>query len=152
METIRLFENDIEKHNKDFVKLLEQSFLLSFPQEDINKSSISIRIESLKRYIRDGKAIVYGSMINGKLGGFVWFFVKNSLDINVIHLNHIVVEEKNRGKGVGNALFDKVESYAIEKGIKEIELIVSINNDSAVKFYENKDFEVERLIMKKSVL
>lgn len=152
MEMIELTVKNVEEYNKELVSLFEQSFELSFPHEEINKSSIVDDIESLKQYISKEEAIVYGSFINGSLDGIVWFFIKKSNNINRIHINNIVVNKDSRSKGVGKALFDKVENYAIERNIKEIELIVTKNNVNATKFYEKRNFEVERLIMKKELL
>lgn len=149
MNVIRLFENDIEKYKIKIKSLLKQSFKLSFPKEEIDETLILNRIQSLKEYIKEGNAVVYGVINKESLNGFVWFFIKNQTNSNRIHINQIVVEENIRGKGLGNILIEAVENYAKEKKIKEIDLFVTKQNYNATKFYENKGFDVERLVMLK---
>ncbi|MGB4369942.1 MAG: GNAT family N-acetyltransferase [Caldicoprobacterales bacterium] len=53
--------------------------------------------------------------------------------------------------GIGGNLLKKVEEYALENGINQIELLVSKENKKSVEFYINRDFEIERYVMKKQL-
>ncbi|MGG0283583.1 GNAT family N-acetyltransferase [Peribacillus butanolivorans] len=149
MEIIKLTIEDVERYNIDIRIMLKQSYEKSFPEKSFDAASYLIRVQSLKAYMGDGKAIVYGIKNKERLAGFVWFFEKDYQGYNLIHINHFVVHEDFRRVGVGKALWDAVEGYATKKGIDEIELLVTKNNKDAVNFYEKRNFQVDRLVMKK---
>ncbi|WP_017187490.1 GNAT family N-acetyltransferase, partial [Alkalibacillus haloalkaliphilus] len=107
------------------------------------------RVDSLKSYILEGKATVLGSIVCKELVGFIWFFEKDIGDHKVIHINHFVVKENKQGLGIGTSLWNEVERYANDKKIIDIELFVTKTNETAVDFYKKRNFEVERLYMKK---
>lgn len=140
---------DIEKYKMDIMTLLKQSYDKSFPEKGIDGESLQLRVESLKSYINRNKAIVYGIKIASNLAGLIWFFEKENLNKKMIHINSFAVHEDFRNRGVGGALMNEVEKYANQKGINEIELIVTKDNKGAVDFYKQRCFEVERLVMKK---
>jgi len=52
-----------------------------------------------------------------------------------IHLEDLVVREKMRGKGLGNALYKKVIEFAKEQGVKRTEWVVLDWNTHARDFY-----------------
>jgi len=53
-----------------------------------------------------------------------------------IHLEDLIVKEKMRGKGVGEALYTEVIKYGFNQGVKRIEWNVLDWNEGAIKFYE----------------
>lgn len=126
--------------------MLQQSFEKSFPNDSNETHSFEKRIESLKKYLSNNQAIFYGVIEQDELVGFIWFFEK---DNRTIHINHFVVDEKHRGLGIGKTLWNAVEEYAINKQIADIELFVTKENETAVNFYTNREFKVDRLVMKK---
>lgn len=138
--------DDVNDHKEELILMLKQSFKSSFPKQEFTINSFAKRIESLKRYLKESKAILYGCEKNGVLIGFIWFFVK---DNNTIHINHFVVEEHSRGLGVGTMLWKQVEDYAIKEKLNDIELLVTKDNESAIDFYNKRKFEIERFVMKK---
>lgn len=140
---------DIPANEHRLIELFEQSFRVSFAEEELGKTYCMERVETLRSYLGEGKALLYAAKHNDDLVGIIWFFVKEDRQRRIIHINHFVVAEEYRGKGIGGALFNQVEDYAISNGIAEIELLVSKDNHSAVAFYKNRDFETKRLLMTK---
>ena len=53
-----------------------------------------------------------------------------------VHLEDLVVKEKMRGKGVGNALYTEVIKYAYDQGVKRLNWVVLGWNKGAIRFYE----------------
>lgn len=145
----KLTLENVDAYKADIKTMLNQSCKKSFPDIYFDDVYFCNRIELLKNYIKEGKAIVYAVKNEVELEGFVWFFEKCKQENRIIHINHFVVKEKYRSLGIGNKLLNQIENYAAKKGIKEIELFVTKKNNEAVKFYEGKSFEVERLLMKK---
>lgn len=53
-----------------------------------------------------------------------------------LHLEDLIVKERMRGEGIGEALYTRVIEYAAEKKVKRIEWAVLNWNIGAIKFYE----------------
>jgi len=146
MKIMKLTIDDVKNHKKELISMLKQSFKSSFPGQDFSEESYENRIESLKNFLKENKAIIFGCKKTDILIGFIWFFRKDS---NTIHINHFVVDEQYRRLGVGKLLWNQVEEHAINEKLIDIELFVTKENDSAVNFYTKRDFEIDRFVMKK---
>lgn len=53
-----------------------------------------------------------------------------------IHLEDLVVKERMRGKGAGNALYTEVIKYSYDQGVKRVNWVVLGWNKGAIQFYE----------------
>jgi len=84
-------------------------------------------------YIFIGESI---NMMTGTSHGFIY---------------DIFVKEEYRGKGVGTALLEKAESYCRERGYPRVELMVSTDNQLALKLYTKMCFKAEQMFMKKEL-
>ena len=58
------------------------------------------------------------------------------------HLEDLIVTQKERGTGLGKALYTKFIAYAEAQGVKRIEWVVLDWNTHAVNFYENSGADV----------
>lgn len=61
------------------------------------------------------------------------------------HVAYIVagVRASHAGKGIGSALFREGEVWARQAGITRLELTVMTHNDTAVRLYQRRGFEIE---------
>tara|TARA_R110002167_G_scaffold163242_32_gene360061 strand:+ start:543 stop:1022 length:480 start_codon:yes stop_codon:yes gene_type:complete len=62
----------------------------------------------------------------------------------VIHLEDLIVTERMRGSGLGNALLTEVVKYGSRLGVKRISWEVLDWNEPAIAFYEKKGANVMR--------
>lgn len=62
----------------------------------------------------------------------------------VLHLEDLIVQEAQRGHGIGTALLDRVVRYGQELKVKRISWEVLDWNEPAIKFYESKGAIVKR--------
>jgi ribosomal protein S18 acetylase RimI-like enzyme len=62
----------------------------------------------------------------------------------VLHLEDLIVQEAQRGQGIGTALLDRVVCYGQELKVKRISWEVLDWNEPAIKFYESKGAIVKR--------
>ena len=62
----------------------------------------------------------------------------------VLHLEDLIVTEKLRGSGIGNALLTEVVKYGKSQGVKRISWEVLDWNEPAIAFYEKKGARVMR--------
>ncbi|MDY6934921.1 MAG: GNAT family N-acetyltransferase, partial [Spirochaetota bacterium] len=58
----------------------------------------------------------------------------------------MVIDENFRRKGIGKMLISSIESMAIHKGYKRIQLMADNNNVSAMKFYTKQNWSRTNLI------
>ena len=59
-----------------------------------------------------------------------------------VHLEDLVVKEKMRGKGVGEALYTRVMKFAQDQGVKRVNWVVLGWNEGAIRFYERSGANV----------
>src|SRR5699024_159111 len=118
MKVTQLTVNDIDNHNLDIKEMLKQSFEISFPKSNFDIEYFSSKLKDLRKYIVNETGIIFGCKNNDKIIGFVWFFIKNNTFPKTIHVNHFVVSEEFRGKGLGKDLWEKVEEFAINNDIE----------------------------------
>jgi|LSQX01.3.fsa_nt_gb ribosomal protein S18 acetylase RimI-like enzyme len=137
----------IDEHRLEIKSLLKQSFEISFPSERIDEDFLCNQVEFLREYMEQNKAKVFGALINGQLVGFVWVFEKESINSRILHINHLVVDEGFRRRGIGRLLLQAVRDYAIKRQVEEVELMVSKVNQAAIGFYEKNGFETSRYLM-----
>ena len=70
------------------------------------------------------------------------------------HTGYLVVgiREKYRGMGIGNALFSKIDTWAMENNITRLELTVICSNTIAKHLYEKNGFIVEGIKKKAMII
>ncbi|SHJ56898.1 L-amino acid N-acyltransferase YncA [Arenibacter nanhaiticus] len=62
----------------------------------------------------------------------------------IIHLEDLIVTEKMRGSGLGDALLTEVVRYGHQRGVRRINWEVIDWNDPAIAFYESRGAKVLR--------
>lgn len=143
----QLTNSDIEKWQNQFSGLLLETYMSSFKSEDVEEEFISSKVEDLKGYIEQEKAIVFGAF-RSELIGFIWCYPRAFVGGERLHINQFVVDSSYRDSGIGSRLLKTVEKYACEKNIRTIDLMVSVNSPSAY-YYEHKGFAKESYQMTK---
>ena len=85
-------------------------------------------------------AVVYD---NEKLIGVtgLWFCTRHYSGKSV-ELDHVIIDENYRNKGVGKEFMIWIENYVKDKGYETIELNTYVQNYPSHKFYYNLGFEI----------
>lgn len=101
---------------------------------------------------RDSKIYVAEDEKNTFLG---YLFVGEGFD-TMTGMTHgfiydIFVTEEYRGQGIGKALVEKAETYCRERGYPRILLMVSAENQSAIRLYTKTGFKTEHMYMGKEL-
>jgi GNAT superfamily N-acetyltransferase len=87
--------------------------------------------------------IAYVAEIEDRIVGMALFYERYSTwKGNAIHLEDLIVEEKFRGKGIGNALYTEVLKYAYEFDFKRVAWEVLDWNTPAIDFYKSTGAKV----------
>nr|WP_041445512.1 GNAT family N-acetyltransferase [Syntrophobotulus glycolicus] len=61
-------------------------------------------------------------------------------------IEDVVVQEDYRGHGIGKALLHHAENWAMEKGVKRLQLLADLQNIKALKFYAKMNWRKTNLI------
>jgi len=79
----------------------------------------------------------------GFVMGLIGKFIDGSMDWecrDTVTIAKTWVDPKARRKGIAKALTDTVKDWACEKGVKQLELQVTENNEAAKSFYKHLGF------------
>ena len=80
---------------------------------------------------------VFVAEVEGKIEGMALVYYRFSTwKGRTLHLEDLIVREEKRGTGLGNALYQKVITFAKEQGLKRVEWVVLDWNKHAIDFYE----------------
>lgn len=151
MEIIRLSNDDFALWRDQIEELFNTSARINFPDAEMDDSYGKAKCKEVTGFLKDGSAIVFVAIDANELAGWVWCHQIHRLNGYRIHIAEIAVAEKWHQQGVGSKLLKRVEQFAAENGYKEIDLLVTASNHSAVKFYHKANYEPERYLMKKNV-
>ena len=105
--------------------------------------SDAARLEAGLRRTLSGGDFLWIAEENGAIAGFLHAerggFRRNR------HTAYIVVGVRAawRGRGVGTALFERLETWARENGVIRLELTVECPNEAAAALYQKRGFAVE---------
>ncbi|AOT70136.1 GNAT family N-acetyltransferase [Geosporobacter ferrireducens] len=146
-----LSEIDLNENSKEIIELLNDNYLINFPNHhDLSNFAIS-NFHDMKKFINDGSALIIAAYSGGKVIGFLWAYRRLFLGEERLHISHIVVDAAFRGYGIGTRMIDFIEKYALEKNIKVIELLTTSKNERTIEFYNKHGFSVTRVQFEKNL-
>lgn len=111
--------------------------------------------EQLKDLIRDDNTPVFVCVEDDIVVGHAFCVHKRAVgdnvltDVKTLYIDDICVDENNRKKGIGKALYDEVISYARKNGFYNVTLNVWNCNPGAVRFYEKMGLIPQKITMEK---
>ena len=130
---------DRESKDRDFVAIIDEQVL----------GILSIRFTGQLK--RNPPRPLSGRELFRKYG--IFSLVKASLfDLRIRHkrekgelyIDTVAVAAEARGKGIGTALLEFTENFAIERGLKKLSLMVIYENPQAKALYERQGFHVKK--------
>ncbi len=65
-------------------------------------------------------------------------------DVKTLYIDDLCVDERQRGKGIGKALYSHVLDFARANHCYNVTLNVWAGNDSALKFYQNQGLTMQK--------
>ena len=116
-----------------------------------NDNQINKIYRDMVSYIKDGSAIIVGAFEEKKMIGFIWAYERYINDEKRYHINYFIISRENRKQGIGQKLMNQIYIIAKKNKVKKIELMVTMNNESAVKFYQKQNFKAERIMLCKEI-
>ena len=113
--------------------------------------------EFFESQLDDAEAMWLVAERDGEIVGFVNVCVRQTPDRPFLvphryaHIENLAVRASSRGAGVGRALMAAAASWAVERGLSEIELNVWEFNQQALGFYEQLGYVTERRTMRRVI-
>jgi ribosomal protein S18 acetylase RimI-like enzyme len=118
---------------------------------------LDLNYEQLEQIYRtavdsDRQWLIVGESEN-QIIGFCSLNIKNNLwqAGSLGHIDELVIDEKQRGKGYGRALIRAITEIARKNGCKRIELDSAFHRESAHDFYESLGFENRAYLFSKKL-
>ena len=143
--------SDIKSYRKEIYSFLQIDFLATYGNK-AEEHIVYSKIDGLEHYIEEGMAYPYGAFLNKVFVGFLWGYVVSNPFENIFHIAYIATDTKYRNMGIGNALLNKAEIEASSlDNVCSVELIVGSGNESAIHFYEENSYGMDRYIYRKII-
>lgn len=121
-----------------------------------NGPSTKYTPEELKAVIADAETPVFvctddsGKVLGHSFCVFQQHVGHNILtDVKTLYIDDLCVDEKQRGKHIGKALYDYAVAFARACGCYNVTLNVWAGNDSALRFYQRQGLSVQKYGMEK---
>ncbi len=109
--------------------------------------AVLIAVEDLEKagFSENPQFTCFIAEVNSEIVGMALIYFRFSTWVGkTVHLEDLVVKDKMRGKGVGEALYGKVMRYSQEQGVKRVNWVVLGWNEGAIRFYERSGANVMR--------
>jgi len=109
--------------------------------------------EELTELLGDERAPIFVAVDGEKLLGYCFCRYQQMIDNNILtdiktlYIDDLCVDEAERGKHVGSALYRYVLDFARDMGFYNVTLNVWALNGDAVKFYESLGMSVQKIGM-----
>lgn len=128
----------------DCPRLLELIKELAEYEKAPNEVTVSMDEFEAAGFGPDAVWEAYVADVDGRIEGMALYYIRYSTwKGRRLYLEDIIVTEKQRGKGLGKLLFDKVLEISKEKGYSGMVWQVLDWNEPAIKFYKNYGAAIE---------
>ena len=148
----------LEEVDKIAVLLKQVSDIHSLGRPDIFKEkSIEELIESSINCINDQERNMLVAEEKSEIIGIVIYKFRdiknnfNRIDTKTLSVDELVVEEKQRSKGIGKLLLDKIKTISKQENCDNIELNCWGFNTRAMKFYKDYGMNEQRVFFELKV-
>jgi putative acetyltransferase len=84
--------------------------------------------------------------LNNESMGTYRLIRKTFRQAGTVYLGGFAIKSSHKGQGLGTKMLNHIKDDAASKGIKRIELTVSVSNEPAIKLYKKTGFEIEGYI------
>ena len=108
---------------------------------------------ALEELLQDSRRPILAGVVEDVMVGYAFCILQETkndpvlADRKVLYIDDLCVDENCRGQGVATALYEKVCDYAREIGCQAVTLNVWCDNDSAMRFYENRGLKPQKIGM-----
>lgn len=121
----------------DMPQVLELIKELAIFENEPNAVEISVEVLKREGFGENPLFTCFVSEIDDKIVGAALIYYRFSTwKGRSLHLEDLIVKEVHRGKGIGEALYNRVMKFAHDQGLKRVAWDVLDWNTGAIRFYE----------------
>jgi len=133
---IRYVEEKDYKEITDIYNYYIKNTTITFEEDELSYDNMRKRIDSIKKKF---PYIVYEE--DGSILGYAYlnYFSERSAYRFSLDLS-IYLKNGELTKGIGSALYNKIENIARKKGIKKIISCITLSNDRSISFHKKMGF------------
>lgn len=124
-------------HNHELDAVIPLVYALN--EEKISKTLLVSRFNEMKLQNYECAGVYSGENLIGITG--LWFCTRHYIGKSV-ELDHVYIQPKYRGEGLGKQFMSWINDYVKNKGYNAIELNTYVQNYPSHKFYYNAGFEI----------
>ena len=125
----------LEKENIDLVIPLVQKL----NNNQVSDAVLKIRFSEMVTQNYECVGLFKDEKLIGICG--LWFCTRHYSGRSV-EVDHVFIDEKFRGHGIGKLFFEWIYNYVKNKGFEAIELNTYVSNHGSHKFYFNEGFKI----------
>jgi GNAT superfamily N-acetyltransferase len=104
--------------------------------------SLDDTIANIKEVLSSKNHTAFVAIENNKVVGWIHAFKTTTIEsLPFIELAGLVVDEKQRGKGVGKILVEKIKEWCKEQNVLSLRVRSNIKRKEAHQFYLNNGFK-----------
>jgi len=94
---------------------------------------------------------IFVAKLKDEIVGYITFNIKEKNNPSMryrkqLQIEAICVDEKNRGKGIGKELLNKLKEFGKENNCTDLYLTVNEENKNAIRVYEEFGFKVKSIV------
>ncbi len=121
----------------------ETNYMMYEPKERERTTNIQELSDDIQSNVIDGNDFLQVAMDDDKIVGYIR--AERGKYRRVFHTAYIVVGilRDHSGKGIGTRLFENLDKWAGENGVRRLELTVECHNHAARHLYEKSGFKIE---------
>lgn len=142
-----LLEEDMILFRGDLIELmraiLEDNITQSYPDNLAEQY-----VDKMSGYIKDGTALVVGSIYENRLIGFSWAYELSIFGERRLHIDMLGVESDFRRNGIAKQMVEMQLHEAKERGITIIEAMSTKANPKSYNWFHSMGFIDERVKVK----
>lgn len=150
MEIREITEADLVHYQGKITEYICDNLRINLPFINEIEKLAEEKYSEIVRYKKDGSAILYGAF-NGEIVGFFWAYERDVFGKKRLHLEHLFVDKTVRTLGIGSKLIEKLYEVALTRKVSRVELLATMSNESAIRFYKRHHYNIERVQMELEV-
>lgn len=118
---------------------------------------IETGLDTLLAHCAEKQGAILVAETSGKVTGYVCVHAKvanedpDEIDYDYAYVVDLAIDQAHRGKGMGSALLEAAERYAVDQGARYLRISALAGNDGAVKLYQRTGFAPRVIELEKTL-
>jgi len=143
--------NNFDIYKDDLKRLLLENMIRHLAAGKVDEDYFEAKTIEIKKYLYENKAVIFLYLTDDNVKGCIWAYPKTFLDEQRLFVQLLQVCSDSRNCGIGRKLLEKIENYAKKNNYHAVDMITSVSNEGALRFYQREGYEIERVQLLKKL-